>query len=311
MRATIPFQAVNIIHRNLSDHYVFIFCLCSLVNAGWDVWARAMRRVRVPRSMFALYDVVVARRRLLPPLLNRKSTERRPRPNERPPCPAPPLPPPPTYFGRDLGDWARPSLFLLVFPLLRRPLLPAPARCLLFLGGVWRDESPLSHSPSVHPTGQRGEMAPSRSWTWSPPRLPPTALFVESGRHLARPVTNPRAMSDGLAAAHAPVSLPPLPSSSDMRRVPQENVMSRHRRRFMKYREGKGAGGTNRASRNIFQHSTFAAVDIHATRGPSVWGKAMSCACLLQRCARGWSPSPLPTDKDRLRVACKAARKRG
>ena len=150
MRATIPFQAVNIIHRNLSDHYVFIFCLCSLVNAGWDVWARAMHRVRVPRSMFALYDVVVARRRrLLPPLLNRKSTERRPRPNERPPCPAPPLPPPPTYFGRDLGDWARPSLFLLVFPLLRRPLLPAPARCLLFLGGVWRDESPLSHSPSA------------------------------------------------------------------------------------------------------------------------------------------------------------------
>ena len=161
------------------------------------MYGRAMR-VRVPRSMFALYDVVVARRRLLPPLLNRKSTE-------RPPCPAPPLPPPPTYFGRDLGDWARPSLFLLVFPLLRRPLLPAPARCLLFLGGVWRDESPLSHSPSVHPTGQRGEMAPSRSWTWSPPRLPPTALFVESGRHLARPVTNPRAMSDD-----ATVSLPPL-----------------------------------------------------------------------------------------------------
>ena len=112
------------------------------------MYGRAMR-VRVPRSMFALYDVVVARRRLLPPLLNRKSTERRPRPNERPPCPAPPLPPPPTYFGRDLGDWARPSLFLLVFPLLRRPLLPAPARCLLFLGGVWRDESPLSHSPSA------------------------------------------------------------------------------------------------------------------------------------------------------------------
>ena len=76
LRASTPSQA----HRHLSDHHAPTFCLCLLlVNAA--MYGRAMPRVRVPRSMFALYDVVVARRRrLLPPLLNRKSTERRPRP---------------------------------------------------------------------------------------------------------------------------------------------------------------------------------------------------------------------------------------
>ena len=84
--------------------------------------------------------------RLLPPLLNRKSTER---------------PPPPTYFGRDLGDWARPSLFLLVF-LFFLFFFSLPTSFYSAACGVMRVHYPVRVRvrTSAVLTGQRGEMAP-------------------------------------------------------------------------------------------------------------------------------------------------------
>ena len=138
------------------------------------------RRCCVPCAAAAAALLSPLSSRLLPPLLNRKSTER---PTDRLP---------PTYFGRDLGDWARPSLFRLVFfftvpPGILPPSLPTSFHSAA--SGVMRVHYP-SVRVRVRTTGQRGETAPlslppslsiadllARSIAAS--LVPPTALFVK------------------------------------------------------------------------------------------------------------------------------------